>query len=276
LLALANAHTANGEHTAALEVLERVRALHPRAPRVLEIVRDAYIAVDRWQDAVSSQESLVAEMRDSERLAREQELLTTLRYQASLQADDPAARAVALDALADRRTTSVPIAVSLGDALATAGRLDEAVAVWERGLKSTPRSVFVQRLADLASENKHRDRLCALIHKLRSDAVRPDNVRLLAAHLQLLNDRPAEAEKELDLIRDTDGAPSFLHHLRAQIHRRHGRVELALEELFKAGQRDPWGYRCVKCGHAGTDCNGRCPACGGWDTHRAAVEIAVD
>jgi uncharacterized protein HemY len=276
LLALADAHAANGESTSALEVLERVRALHPRAPRVLSMVRDAYIAAGRWQDAASAQEALVAEMRDAERAARERELLTTLRYQASLTLEDSAARAAALDALADRRTTAVPIAVSLGDALMGAGRLDEAVAVWERGLRNQPRSVFVQRLADLASETKHRDRLCALMHKLRTDAVRPDNVRLLAAHLNLQSDKVSEAEKELDLVRDPEGAPAFLHFLRGEVHRRHGRLEQAVEELAQAGLREPWAYRCLRCARAGNDCDGRCPACGAWDTHRAAVEIATD
>ena len=41
LLALAESHAVNGDDAAALEVLERLRALHPRAPRVLSAVRDA-------------------------------------------------------------------------------------------------------------------------------------------------------------------------------------------------------------------------------------------
>lgn len=275
LLALAGAHEAAAEPAAALEVLERLRALHPRAPRVLVAVRDAYIAAGRWQDTIAPQEALVTELRDPERVAREQDLLIVLRYQAGLQIEDASARAVALEALTDRRTTIVPVAMSLGDTFVTLGRLDDAVAVWERGLRNKPRSVFVQRLADLATENKHRDRLSNLIHKLRGDAVRADNVRLLAAHLLRLNGKLPEAEKELDLIADAEAAPPFIHRVRAEIYREQGQLERTVEELMRA-QPDPWAYRCKRCNHAGNDCHGRCPACGAWDSHRAAVEIAVD
>lgn len=275
LLALAQAHAADGDGAAALEVLERLRALHPKAPPVLAAVRDAYIAAGRWHDAVPAQEALVAELRDAERTAQEQDRLLVLRYQAALQKDNPADRAEALEALADRRPPVVPIAVSLGDALATVGRLDEAVAVWERALRTKPRSVFVQRLADLATDGKSRDRLSGLLHKLRGDSVRTDNVRLLAAHLLMLSGRAADAEKELALVQDVDALPAFAHRLRGEIYRSQGQAERAVEELLRA-QPDPWAYRCIGCGHAGNDCHGRCPACGSWDSHRAAVEIAAD
>lgn len=275
LLALARAHQAAGDRTAALEVLERLRALHPKAPAVLEAVRDAYVSAGRWQDAVGPQEALVAELRDAERVAQEQDLLMVLRYQTALEVEDPSARAAALEELSDRRTPVVPVSLSLGDALVTLGRLDDAVAVWERGLRNKPRSAFVQRLADLASENKHRDRLCNLLQKLRGDGVRTDHVHLLVAHLWLRSGKVTEAENELAHIQDIDGVPAFAHHVRGEIYRSQGQLERAVEELSRA-QPDPWAYRCLKCGHAGTDCHGRCPACGAWDSHRAAVEIAVD
>lgn len=275
LLALARAHAAVGDSAASLEVLERLRALHPRAPRVLAALRDAYLAAGRWQDTVPPQETLVAELRDPEQAAREQERLNILRYQASLGIEDPVARIAALDALMERRTTMVPVAVSLGDALVDAQRIDEAVAVWERGLRGKPRSVFVQRLADLATETKHRDRLAGVLHKLRGDAVHADNVRLLAAHLQLLSDRIPEASKEIELVREPGSAPPFFHHVRGEILRRRGQLEEAASELARATS-SPWMYSCGKCGHAGADCEGRCPACGAWDSHRAAVEIGLD
>lgn len=275
LLALAQAHAAAGDCAASLEVLERLRALHPRVPRVLAALRDAYASAGRWQDAAAAQESLVAEVRDPEQAAREQERLTLLRYQASVEIEDPAARAAALDALTERRATIVPIAVSLGDALADAHRLDEAVAVWERGLRTRPRSVFVQRLADVATEARHRDRLAGILHKLRGDSVNGDSLRLLLAYLQLLNDRVAEAAKELDLVREPAAAPPFIHHLRGQILHRRGQLAEAIAE-FERASSSPWAYRCRRCGHTGADCVGRCPACGAWDSHRAAVEIGID
>jgi rubrerythrin len=95
------------------------------------------------------------------------------------------------------------------------------------------------------------------------------------AHLHLTGGKIAEAEKALVSLRNPDSAPSFIHFLRGQIFKQHGQLDRAFEELVRA-QPGPWTYRCRACGHAAGDCPGRCSACGGWDSHRAAVEIGAD
>ena len=111
--------------------------------------------------------------------------LSALRYQLAIHVEDLPARVQALEALADSRAGNVPLWVSLGDAFVSSDRRDEASVVWERALRTQARTVFVERLASIATENRHRERLRNLLRKLRSDQVRPDMVRLLTAQLLL-------------------------------------------------------------------------------------------
>lgn len=273
LLALAQAHAYAGDRQQSVEVLERLRALHPRAPRVLAALRDAYLEAGRWQDAIGPQESLVAETRDPKQAAKERDTLTTVRYQASLAIEDPAARIQALEGLADRRSLSVPVAVSLGDALVEAGRGDEATGVWERALRATPQTVFVERLASLARDQNGRNRLCNVLRRLKADAVDMDRVRLFIADQHLNDDMVSEAAEEISVIESATDAGPLLPRIRGEIHRRRGELQQAVES-FAAAVGNPFGYECRKCGRAAATWSGVCPTCKSWDAHRARTEIA--
>jgi HemY protein len=274
LLALAEMHRAAGERTAAIEVLERLRALHPHAPRVLRALRDCYVAERRWREAAGLQEALLAELRDAEEAARERECLLGLRYQAAVTLADVPARVRALEALADSRAGSAPIVVSLGDALLAAGHADEASVLWERGLRATPQTVFVERLAALATEERHRDRLRTLLRKLRTDGVLADNVRLLTAQLYLADGRADDAAREIEAIQHPESAPALLAQLQAQIYRQRGQTEEALAAFSRAAARQP-AYHCCACGRVAEEWVGCCPQCGRVDSYRAAVEIGA-
>lgn len=273
LLALAQAHAYAGERQQAIEVLERLRALHPRAPRVLAALRDAYLAVGRWNDAVGPQEALVAETRDPKQAAKERDVLTTMRYQASLAIEDPQRRVAALEALADRRSLAVPVAVSLGDALLEAGRADDAAGVWERALKATPQTVFVERLAQRAADQTARNRLCTTLRRLKPDTVDTDRVRLFIADMQLTDDRVSEAAEEIAVIESASDAGPWLARIRGEIHRRRGELQAAVE-AFAEAVANPFGYVCRSCGRASESWSGVCPSCRSWDSQRARTEIS--
>jgi tetratricopeptide (TPR) repeat protein len=275
LLALAESHRAAGDHPACIEILERLRALQPRAPRVLRALRERYVAAERWRDAVTVQEALLAEMRDADGAAHERETLTALRYQSGLTIAEPAARVGALEALADSRAGSVPIMVSLGDALLANGDAAEASVLWERALRSTPRTVFVERLAAIATEPRHRDRLRTVLRKLRPDHVRADNVRLLSAQLLLADGHIDDAARELDAVQHPDQAPALLHRLWGEVHRRRGQQEQAVLAFARAnaGGRH---FACHVCRRSEDSWTGYCTQCGQWDSYRAEVEIGAE
>ena len=274
LLALAETQRAAGDHVASLESLERLRALHPRALRALQVLRDRYIEAQRLAHAAAVQETILSELRDPEDLERERRYLTVLRYRAALTLDDAPAKVRALEALAERRSVSVPIAVSLGDSLLDDGRRDEAWAVWERALRGMPRTVLVDRLAGIATEPQHRDRLRAVLQKLRPDQVRFDNARLLNAELDLADGNADAAALQLDAVHDPANAPPQLHALWGEVHRRRDRLDLAVAAYSRAS-RNRRAYHCSTCQRVMSDWVAWCPTCQSWDTYRSDVEIGL-
>lgn len=205
---------------------------------------------------------------------RERQSLTVLRYQAAICLGDAPARVQALEALGERRSGSVPIAVSLGDSLLADGRRDEAWAVWERALRGTPRTVLLERLASISTESSHRERLRSVLQKLRPDQVRVDTVRLLSAELCLAEGNLDAAAQQLDGVREPATAPALLHALWGEVHRRRGQLELAVAAYARAnGTRRM--HQCGACDRASAQWIARCPACQSWDRYRSDVEIAT-
>jgi len=274
LLALAEAHGAVGDRAGALTVLERLRALRPESPRVLRALRDAYTDAQRWADAAAVQETVLKQVRDPDQGVRERTTLTALRYQAAIHLGDAAGRVEALEALADSRGGSVPVWVSLGDALVAHGRPDEASVVWERGLRTQPRTVFVERLASIATEQRHRERLHVVLRKLRSDQIRADMVHLLLAQLYLQDGDAEQAAREIEALQNPAAAPAVLHRLWAEIYRRRGQLEQAVL-AYANSQGALLGCRCNSCGWGATAWQGYCPYCGRWDSYRSDVEIST-
>jgi tetratricopeptide (TPR) repeat protein len=274
LFALADAHRAAGERGPCTEVLERLRALHPRAPRVLRALRDVYVDAQRWQEAAALQETLIGELRDVQQATGEREYLTVLHYQASLALTDPAVRIQALENLADGRAASLPILVSLGDVLLAGGRTDEASVVWERALRATPRTVLLERLAAIATETRHRDRLRTLLRKLRTDQVNAAHVHLLTAQLHLADGNVDAAARELEAVGHEGPAPALLHHLWGEVHRHRGQLEQAMNAYAHASDA-ACTYQCTGCQRTTAEWVGWCAQCGRWDSYRAAVEISA-
>jgi len=269
LLALADAHRAAGDHAGCVDVLERLRALHPSAPRALLALRDRYVEAARWREAVSLQEALLVEIRDGEQGARERDYLTHLRYQAALGLPE-SERLAALESLAEGRAATVPILVSLGDALLAASHGDEASVIWERALRQTPRTVLVERLEAIATEERHRERLRQLLRRLRIDQIHGDNLRLHVAQLCISDGQLDDAARELEAC----GQSPHAQRLWAEVYRRRGQQERAVTAYAQAGSAATT-YQCQVCQRAADTWIGYCPQCGSWDTYRSGVEIGA-
>ena len=85
--------------------------------------------------------------------------------------------------------------------------------------------MLVERLAGIATEPQHRDRLRTVLQKLRPDQVRFDNVRLLNAELHLADGNADAAALQLDAVHDPASAPALLHALWGEVHRRRGQLD---------------------------------------------------
>ncbi len=274
LMALAEVHHLAGEKLPRVEVLERVRALHPRAARVLRALRDAYAETERWREAAVTQEQLLRTIGDAQTYPVEQQRLLWFQYEAAMSERDAAVRLGTLEGLAATRTPVVPVMVSLGDALAKATRLDEASAVWEKALRATPRTVLVERLAQLAQDTRHRDRIRTVLRKLRGTQVNADALHMLTAQLWVDDKRADDATRELQMVAATDHPPALFHRLWGQVEQLRGNLEQATAAFARASDA-PFEHECQNCACRHLDWAARCRQCGTWDSLRARVELGA-
>jgi tetratricopeptide (TPR) repeat protein len=271
LLAVSDACTRQGDRSGAIQALELLRAHHPSAPRALVALRAQYVAAERWPEAAAVQRVYLRTLNRPPLIAREREYLLGLEYEAARALVAPAERAGALEQLVDTHPTFVPALVSLGDALADSGRATEAVALWQRALRATPRSILLERLLQHDAPTR------SLLRKLRSASVRADAVQVWQARLDLRSGAPAEALKELAALSPTARDITAVRVLRAQALRKLGQADQALSAFAEASTDDAAPrYNCRSCHYAATEWSARCPHCSTWDSYRAAIEIAAD
>ncbi|MFN8644133.1 MAG: tetratricopeptide repeat protein [Candidatus Binatia bacterium] len=129
--ALGEALRRRGETAEAIRMLETLRVRFPRAPRVLISLRELYRDAERWGEAADCQAAYLEGLPPRAR-GGEARRLVELRYQAALALPDAPERAAGLDAVVQSDRGFVPAQVSLGDALADSGRLDEAMKLWRK------------------------------------------------------------------------------------------------------------------------------------------------
>lgn len=257
-----------GEIFEAIRMLETLRVRFPRAPRVLISLRELYREAERWREAADVEAAYIEALPSAAR-AGEQVRLTELRYQAALALPDPGERAAALDAVVQRDRTFVPAQVSLGDALAEAGRVDEAMKLWEKALRAQPRLVLIERLLAHERSAREHERILALLGKHWGD-LDGDGARLLLARTALASGSLETAERELRAIGKQD-APT-VQRAWAELHHQRGDQSAAWTALATAADRlgaTAADHRCSACGRASEAWVGYCGGCGRWDTYRA-------
>ncbi|MBI1817944.1 MAG: tetratricopeptide repeat protein [Deltaproteobacteria bacterium] len=271
LLAVSDACTRQGDRSGAIQALEQLRAHHPSASRGLVALRAQYAATERWSEAVAVQRIYLRTLNRPPLIAREREHLLGLEYEAACKLATPAERVSALEQVVDAHPTFIPALISLGDALVDTGRAAEAVALWQRALRITPRSILIERLVQHDAPSR------SLLRKLRSASVRADAVQVWQARLDLLSGAPAEALKELAALPPSARDIASVRVLRAQALRKLGQADQALSAFAEAttdGAAPP--YSCRSCHYAASEWSARCPQCSVWDSYRAAIEVAAD
>jgi lipopolysaccharide biosynthesis regulator YciM/uncharacterized integral membrane protein len=257
-----------GETFEAIRMLETLRVRFPRAPRVLISLRELYREAERWREAADVHAAYLESLPAAAR-AGEQTRLTELRYQAALALPEASERAAALDAVVQRDRGFVPAQVSLGDALAEAGRVDEAMKVWEKALRIQPRLVLIERLLAHERSAREHERILALLAKHWHE-LGGDGARLLLARTALATGDLDTAERELRAI-GTQDAPT-VQRAWAELHHQRGDQAAAWSAVCAAADRlgaAAADHRCSACGRASEAWIGYCSGCGRWDTYRA-------
>jgi tetratricopeptide (TPR) repeat protein len=260
-----------GDTSGAIATLERARARHPRAARILLGLRDLYLAAERWSEAAAMQAAWLA-LHPRVTAPSEHTLLAGARYEAAMRIPGPAARLAALEDVLAQAPRFVPAAVSLGDTLVEAGREEEGARRWERTLTLQPRAVLVDRLRSRAADRAARDRARNLLRKLHAEHLDGDAVRYHVAQLWLDDGHAEHARAELEAAsRRFEATPAF-HLARARLDELEANYERAAED-YRAATGAFLAYTCGVCQRGETTWQARCPRCGTWDSHRHAVEL---
>jgi tetratricopeptide (TPR) repeat protein len=252
-----------GDRVAAIRMLETLRVRFPRAPRVLISLRELYRDSERWGDAADVQAVYFDTLAQAAR-AGEHERLIELRYQAALALPEATDRLAALDAVVAQERDFVPGLVSLGDALADAGRTDEAMKLWEKAFRSHPRLVFVERLLAHERSAREHERVMALLGKHWNE-VEGDGAHLLLARSALATGAFDTAERELRAVAAQD-APTTLRAW-AELHHQRGDHAAAWSAATRGAD-----HTCTVCRRVAETWVGYCPGCGRFDTYRAGGE----
>jgi len=270
---LAQDYEATGQTDAAIEVLERLRAVASDNVWVLERLRDLLAQAGRWGDAAEAQAAILGgATAEGGRAAPALQAWCGLRARAGRAALEAGrareAAAVAREVLrADPRFA--PAFVLLGDTHLHLGRPGRAVRLWHRAYEVTGHTALLACLerAYLAEERPHR--LIDFFHQALLRA--PDDVRLryrlarLCLRLEMLDEAAAELEA---VARDAPAFAPALHDL-AEVHRRRGNLAQALDyarRALAASRAPDQAFRCGACRAAAEEWTDRCPACGRWNT----------
>jgi tetratricopeptide (TPR) repeat protein len=275
LALLAEAAERTGDLRAAAEALVRARALHPESPRLAHRLRDVHIAAGHWAEAVAVQGDILLHAHDPATLAREEQALRGLRYQAALAEPEPRRAARLLLAIAREDPRFVPAWVGAGDHFERAGRRFAARRAWERGARRRPAVVLLERLERLHASEGKPERTARLYQRLRRRHPESAALALLHARHLIAQGRLDEAEAALNTLPASAASDRLVHVLWGEVHRGRGNHSLAAETFARAFGADLGlvvPFRCAVCRRAVGEWSGYCEGCQHWGTLEAAVE----
>jgi lipopolysaccharide assembly protein B len=257
----------------AVEAFKEVRRLDPSNSYALLHLEKVYEEQHQWDDAARIRQELVA-LDGPEPQSRSQAILAFLeneRGMVALKAGDLPTAQARFQAALDLDGFVTPASVNLGDTLERDGRRDEAVAVWEGLVASTPERahLVLDRLQRVYAARGEPDRFLELCRRLVASS--PQNWRARLALGRALADR-GELRPALDQL------------LEALSHNPHGLTvhEAIWEALLGVGLDRPQVERymrhakdavffldphvCLRCHYRSTELLWQCPHCHEWNS----------
>jgi lipopolysaccharide biosynthesis regulator YciM len=239
----------------------------------LRALRDIAIETRDWDEAVATQQKLVALVPPGDRAA-ENEWLAVGYYELGrlelARGRAPAAIGHFKSALRAQRDFT-PAVVALGDAYEATGDHREAVRTWERAAEVEP---ALPLLARLERAYRLEGRPSRMINLYRTAAERaPDDLALAAAlgrvyfELEMLDEAADQFEKLEVRAPDLPVVHAFL----GAVFERRGQSRDAFEEYRRAlrlGHAFDWPHHCRVCGTRAAMWQDRCPQCHRWNTLR--------
>jgi lipopolysaccharide assembly protein B len=239
----------------------------------LRALRDIAIETRDWDEAVATQQKLVALVPPGDR-ATENEWLAVGYYELGrlelARGRATAAIAHFKSALRTQRDFT-PAVVALGDAYEATGDHREAVRTWERAVEAEPALPLLARLERAYRLEGRPSRMISLYRTAAERA--PDDLALAAAlgrvyfELEMLDEAADQFEKLEVRAPDLPVVHAFL----GAVFERRGQARDAFDEYRRAlrlGHAFDWPHHCRVCGTRAAMWQDRCPQCHRWNTLR--------
>ena len=270
---LAQDYEAAGQAEAALEVLERLRAVAPEDRWVQEHLRDLLARAGRWREAAAAQAAILGDVAATREPGnpgvRTWCGLRVRAGQAALEMGDTREAMAAAREVLRVAPGFAAAYLLLGEAYRRLGRPNRGLRLWHRAYEETGHPALLDRLeqAYLAEGRPHR--LIDFYHQALLRA--PDNLRLryrlgaLCVRLEMVDEAAAQLEA---VAREAPGFAPALSEL-ADLARRRGQLGQALayaQRALAASRTNLQAFRCAACGAAAAEWADQCAACGGWDS----------
>jgi len=272
---LAEAAERSGDLRGAADALERARVGQPDSPRLARRLRDVYAAAGRWSEALELQGQILLRTHDAVTLAREEQMMRGLRYQAALAERDALRAARVLLGIAREDPTFVPAWVSAGDFFVRAGRSLTARRLWERGARHRPAVALLERLERLTASEGKPDRMARVYRRLQRRHPENPAVAFMFARSAIARGALDQAAEILEALPASLAGQPIAHALWGEVHRRRGNHSLAADTYARAYGTDlglAGPFRCMACGHPADSWTGYCPSCRRWGTYEAPGE----
>ncbi len=257
----------------AMEAFQEVLRLDPQNGEALKQVQRLYEEQHQWDEAMRVRQQ-IASLGGEAQAARNQAILAYIENELGLQhlrarELGPAARR--FQAARDLDPTAVPAYINLGDVRATEGRLDLAVAEWERVVEVAPERAYLvfDRLEQAAKAHGAPQQFETLCRRIIDANPLDWRARVaLARHLSAAGEHRRAVELLLDAL------PHNPHGLTI-----HQAIWEMLEQIgfdrvvvgrYVALTREAVFYLdphiCTRCRYRSTELLWQCPQCHEWNT----------
>jgi lipopolysaccharide biosynthesis regulator YciM len=268
------------DYPSAKMALKEIIALNPKSREALRELRDVYVEAKEFEKALKQQRKIVR-MSPKGEIDQEKRLQQGLRYELAKFIAETGKEEEGIKEVKEMLKESpsfLPAQVLLGELFRQAGKMKDAIRVWQQGFQKTREVIFLSKLEDLYLSQEHPRGIINIyleaMEKNPNNIVIPFFYARLCLRLEMIDEA---LEKLKDMESDLSDHPAY-HYLLAEVYSHRGDYELAAG-AYREGLRLEGGtyvpYRCTNCQKEIKNWLPLCPQCGQWGTFTACAKEEI-
>jgi lipopolysaccharide biosynthesis regulator YciM len=276
----ARVYKAAKDYPGALRIFKEIVAFNPNNREALRELRDIYSEEREWEDALRLQKRII-KLSPKGEIELEKRLQQGLQYERARVMAEQGEEGKGIKEVKEilkENASFIPAQVLLGDLLRQAGKVKDAMSVWQRGFNKTREMIFLSKLEDLYISEEHPRGIINVyldaMQKNPNNVIIPFFYARLCLRLEMIDEA---LEKLQEMEPNFSDNPSY-HYLLAEVYSHRGDHAQAAAE-YREGLRLEGGsytpYRCTACQHEVKKWQPLCPQCGQWGTFTISGEEEI-